>query len=306
MQAILLAAGFGTRLRPYSLIRPKPLFPVLNRPLIHHLLDMLLEAGCLEIVVNTHHLGRQIYAALDNYPQVTVQMESEILGTGGSLRLALQSLDHNKSLLVMNGDIVHNIDLEFIYDAHLRSGNMVTMVMHDYPRFNSVNVDGELVTSFRSGKREGKENLAFTGIHVVNPEVIRQIPEHGFFHIIDLYEQLAGRGQVGVERVDMAFWQDIGTLADYLDLHRELLTSDDMFSMFSNPFSICRDNWLIGRDVHIGSGVKLLDWGCLGDGVRVGDGAVLRRSVIWDGVKVSAGENSKDDIMTGNISYRLV
>lgn len=298
MQAILLAAGLGTRLRPHSLVRPKPLFPVLNRPLIHHLLDMLVKAGCSEIVVNAHHLARQVYAAVEGYPQVTVQIEPEILGTGGSLRLAMQSLDHNRPLLVMNGDIVHNINLNSLYDAHLCSGNQVTMAMHDYPRFNSVNVDGNRVTSFYAGKQQGKEKLSFTGIHVVAPEIIRQIPERVFFHIIDLYEQLAETGQVGLERVDMAFWRDIGTRGDYLDLHGELLTGND--DLFLNTSSQYMGNWLVGRDVHIESGVKLLDWGCLGDGVRVGDGAVLRRSVVWDGVRITAGGDIVDDIITGN------
>lgn len=297
MQAILLAAGFATRLRPYSSIRPKPLFPVLNRPLIHHLLDMLIQAGCSKIVVNAHHLGQQIQAAVDNYSQVTVQMEPEILGTGGSLALALSSLVHDQPILVMNGDIVHNINLNALYDAHLRSGNMVTLAMHDYPRFNSVFVDGRMVASFHSENRSARKKLAFTGIHVVNPEVIRLIAEHTFFHIIDLYEQLAGKGQVGLKRVDLAFWRDIGTPEDYLDLHRELLTSGN--DLFANPSSVLCDNWLRGRDVHLGAGVKLLDWGCLGDGVWLGDGAVLRRSVLWDGVHISGGGNITDDIITG-------
>ncbi len=299
MQAILLAAGFGTRLHPYSTIRPKPLFPVLNRPLIHHLLDMLLRAGCSKIVVNAHHLGQQIQAAVANYSQVIVQMEPEILGTGGSLRLALASLVHDQPILVMNGDIVHNINLSTLYDAHLRSGNMVTMAMHDYPRFNSVIVDGRMVVSFHSENRSGREKLAFTGIHVVNPEVIKLIAEHTFFNIIDLYEQLAVKGQVGLERVDMAFWRDIGTPEDYLDLHRELLTSDN--DLFVSPSSMLCDQWLTGRDVHIGTGVKLLDWGCLGDGVRLGDGVVLRRSVLWDGVQISGGRHITDDIITGSL-----
>jgi mannose-1-phosphate guanylyltransferase len=300
MQAILLAAGFGTRLRPYSKIRPKPLFPVLNRPLIHHLLDMLIKAGCDEIVVNAHHLAQQIDAAVEGYPQVTVQMEQDIRGTGGSLRLALRSLERsnkkNRPVLVMNGDIVHNIDLSSLYDAHLRSANQVTMAMHDYPRLNSVVVDGKRVTSFCHGRHKGKEKLSFTGIHVVNQEIIRQIPEHVFFHIIDLYEKLTEKGEIGLERVDSSFWKDIGTPEDYLALHGELLNRND--DLFLSPSSLCMGNWVIGRGVKIGRGVRFLDWGCLGDGVRVGDGAVLRRSVVWDGVEIVVGKCVSDVIVT--------
>ena len=88
MQAILLAAGYGTRLRPYTDLRAKPLFPVANRPLLDRLLDQLHAAFAEPVLVNCHHLADQIEAALGDRPEVLVQREAEILGTGGSLRLA--------------------------------------------------------------------------------------------------------------------------------------------------------------------------------------------------------------------------
>ncbi len=198
MQAVLLAAGLGTRLRPHTLIRPKPLFPVLNQPLLHRLLDMLSTVGCTRIVVNCHHLAEQIDSSLESYPDILVQFEPKILGTGGSLALALQSLD-DEPILVMNGDIVHSIDVAALYKKHCESGDGVTLAMHDYPRFNTVAVQGDRVTSFRPGS--DMPQLAFTGIHVVEPEVIKRIPLDTFFHIIDLYDELAAEDRVGLQRV---------------------------------------------------------------------------------------------------------
>ena len=103
MQAILLAAGFGTRLKPYSSIKPKPLFPVLNRPLLHVQLEKLQASGCTRIIVNAHHLAAEIEEALLGWPNVRLQYEPEILGTGGSLREALDSLDKDRKFLTAGG-----------------------------------------------------------------------------------------------------------------------------------------------------------------------------------------------------------
>jgi mannose-1-phosphate guanylyltransferase len=281
MQAIVLAAGYGTRLRPYTSIRPKPLFPVVNRPLLHRLLTQLDACECRPVLVNCHHLAEQIEAALADRPEILVQHEPEILGTGGGLRKALNRLE-NDPVLVMNGDLCHDIDLEQVYHRHLGSKNDVTLALHDYPRFNNVGIEGDRVRCF--GAQAG-ERLAFTGIHVVDPEVIEMIPASGFHHIIDLYRQLAEQGRVGYCRVDGSPWRDIGTPADYLQLHRELLADEP--------------SWVIDPAARIGSGVTLEGWGCIGPGAVIESGVRLSRCVVWDRAKVAAG-SFFDAIVTGN------
>ncbi len=282
MQAILLAAGYGTRLRPYTNLRPKPLFPVVNRPLLHLLLNQLRSCDCSPILVNCHHLAAQIEAALRAWPEVLVQYEPEILGTGGSLRKALNRLD-NDPVLVMNADIYHRIDLEKVYHQHLLSKNDITLAMHDYPRFNTVGVADDRVRTFAANVGE---RLAFTGIHVVDPEVIEMIPENGFHHIIDLYQQLAEQGRVGYCRIDGAPWRDIGTPADYLQLHGELLSKES--------------GWVIDATAELGTDLELEGWGCIGPGARIGNGVRLCRSVVWDGAELAAGSSWSDTLITGN------
>lgn len=289
MQAILLAAGHGTRLRPYTNLRPKPLFPVCNQPLLHRLLTQLRACDCSPILVNCHHLAEQVRAALAAWPEVLVQFEGEILGTGGSLRRALDRLD-NDPVLVVNGDLYHDIDLEQVYHRHLRSKNDVTLALHDYPRFNTVGVDGDRVRTFGAGADAGDgEQLAFTGIQVIDPEAIELIPTLGFHHIIDLYRDLAVQGRVGFCRVDGALWRDIGTPADYLQLHADLLADG------REPAG-----WLIDPAARIGAGVVLEGWGCIGAGAEIGDRARLCRSLVWDGARVAAGSSWVDAIVTGN------
>ena len=285
MQAILLAAGYGTRLRPYTNVRPKPLFPVVNRPLLHRLLAQLRVCNCSPILVNSHHLAAQIEAALADWPEVLIQVEPDILGTGGGLRKALNRMD-NDPILVMNGDLYHDIDLEKVYHQHLLSKNDVTLAVHDYSRFNTVGVAGDRVRDFTG---QDGERLAFTGIHVVDPEVIEMIPEQCFHHIIDLYQDLAVQGRVGYCRVDGTLWRDIGTPEDYLQLHAELLAAG------KDPAG-----WVIDPTARLGAEVVLEDWGCIGPGAVIGDRARLCRSVVWGGAAVIAGSLYSDAIVTGN------
>jgi mannose-1-phosphate guanylyltransferase len=297
MQAMLLAAGFGTRLRPYTLVRPKPLFPVCNVPLLHILLDKLVALGCERIVVNCHYLPEQIKAAVAERPEVILQHETEVLGTGGGLRKALEHFQGGPDgpILVMNGDIFHDIDLSRLVKAHAAGKDAVTMALHDYPRFNSVPVQQDRVRDFLSNKEvirkikeEGAEEqtlLAFTGIHIVNREVLEAIPQECFFHIIDLYRELAKAGKIGCTWIDGSFWQDMGTPDDYLDLHRHLLSS-------RTP------SWLIHESAIIGKDVQFNDWGAVGPGAVIGDGAQLARCVIWEGAEIAAGIQLTDTICT--------
>jgi len=283
MQAIVLAAGFGTRLRPYTTVRPKPLFPVVNRMLLHRLLSQLAACDCWPVVVNCHHLPEQIEEALKDWPGVQLQVEPEILGTGGALRKALDNMD-NDPILVMNGDLYHEIDPEWVYHRHLLSKNDVTLALHDYPRFNTVRVGSERVLGFTAGAQENC--LAFTGIHVVDPEVLERIALGKFHHIIDLYQELAQKDCVGYCRTDSAFWYDIGTPTDYLQLHAHLLEQ--------------KGEWQIDQSAQIDEGVQFSGWGCVGAGAQVGAGAMLHNCVVWPGAEVPAGVRAEGAIITGS------
>ncbi len=300
MKAMILAAGLGTRLLPYTLQRPKPLFPILNKPLLHLSINRVKQAGGVEIVVNAHHLRLQIKKTLQNETGVILQEEGKILGTGGGLRLALAHFGQDP-VLVVNGDIYHSIDYREVYRSHCEAGSDVSLVLHDYPRFNDVALDEKLrITGFnRSGDRNGRRErvLAFTGIHVINPEVLHIIPQDTTYCIIDCYRELLKQG--GFIRAHLAtnhFWTDMGTPADYLKLHADLLAHkvpvyEELVEAASTPF-VGMQNACIGRDV------KLLDWVCLGQNVLIETGATVQRSIVWDGTVIPAGSIIKDAIIT--------
>ena len=190
MQAMILAAGFGTRLLPHTLLRPKPLFPLLNHPLLLLTIRRLQNAGCDHIVVNCHHLREQIVAALAGLPGVVVLEEETLLGTGGGLRGALAHL-RDEPLLVTNGDIYHTVDFAGLYDRHLARRARVSLAVHDYPRFNTIRIAGDSIAGFAAAPGEG--SLAFTGLHVLDPEILETIaPGAAFLHHRSLPED-AGR-----------------------------------------------------------------------------------------------------------------
>ena len=141
------------------------------------------------------------------------------------------------------------------------------------------------------------QQLAFTGVHVVEPDIISRIPQNTFFHIIDLYDELAAEDRVGLQRIDGSFWLDIGTPEDYLQLHRDLLAGGTGLDW--PALGRKEGNWLLGENIRLGRNVQLYGWGCLGNGVRVGDGTVLKGSVIWDGVLIDSGSEITDTIVTG-------
>lgn len=301
MNAMILAAGLGTRLQPYSLLRPKPLFPVLDRQLLLLTIARLRQAGAGAIVINTHHLGKQIHSLLAGERGIILQPEEEILGTGGGLRRALKHFD-KQPVLVANSDIYHNIDLAEAYRCHLLSGCAATMVVHDCPRFNDVAVAAASRIIGFGGSADPAEKhgdrLAFTGIHVINPEILQQILPDRFSCILDCYRALLKQGgAINAHVVDRRFWTDIGSPDDYLGLHQGLLTGHAPACPELAP-AVAAGPFFVAAGALIGRGVKYHDWVSIGAGAVVGDGASLSRVVVWDGAKIAPGARINDTIVT--------
>ncbi|NNK56758.1 MAG: NTP transferase domain-containing protein [Desulfofustis sp.] len=292
MQAMILAAGFGTRLRPYTNLRPKPLFPVLNTPLLIGAVRRLKNFGFSRIVVNCHHLGEQIVTAVEDIDGVTIQYEERILGTGGGLRRALEDLD-DEPLLVVNGDIYHCIDLAEIYHYHINSGQAITMAVHDYPRFNKLSVKAERIVDF-DGVVAGDERLAFTGIQVVNPDLLMGIKKEKASCIIEYYRKLLAQEiALNARRYGRCSWTDMGTPADYLNLHGDLLSEKE--PCWPELGSVAERNYIDAR-AECTEDLVIEDWACIGN-ARIGQQVKLCRCVVWDGAVVEPGMALTDEIV---------
>ena len=221
MKAMILAAGLGTRLAPFTDHTPKPLFTINQRSLLALTIDRLRSSGCTGIIINTHHKHEQIEAFVASQSfdlPVATRYEPEILGTGGGIR-NIAEWWADDPLLVINADIVCDIDLAQVVEYHRAHGQPVTMVMHDHSQFNTVWVEGGgRVVSFDAhpAVQDNVRLMAFTGIHVLDRRVLDFIPRQGFAGIIDAYRALLEAG--GTVRAFIPrnhYWRDIGTPQSY-------------------------------------------------------------------------------------------
>ncbi len=292
MQAMILAAGFGTRLLPYTKFRPKPLFPLLNEPLLFLTIRRLQAAGFDHIIVNCHYLREQIVSALSGLTGIIIQEEETVLGTGGGLRLALSNM-RNEPLLVTNGDIYHTVNYQELYCAHDSGKAVVTMAMHDYPRFNKVTVQGDYVTGFND--QQGENLMAFTGLHVLEPDVLEHIPLKQEYSIIDRYREVLQEGrEISALRVDGCSWTDMGTVEDYLALHGRLLKKEiPLWEEFSN---LPEDSFFVDDQASIGKGSFFQDWVCIGR-AQLAPKSNLQRCVVWADTKVKEGITYSDALL---------
>lgn len=218
MKALILAAGFGTRLLPYTKLTAKPLFKIKGRPLIDITIRQLIKAGCSDIIINTHHLHQQIesYISTQNYPiPVITRYEPEILDTGGAIKNVCDFLD-DSPFFVVNSDIVTDIDYKKIYQFHISHKYPATLALHDYPEFNRVSLDSDnFITGFYL-KECSLQKLAFTGIQVLDPEILDLIPKNKFTSSIDIYKTLIKKGpNVKAFITKNTYWIDIGTPEKY-------------------------------------------------------------------------------------------
>ncbi|MDR1486645.1 MAG: NTP transferase domain-containing protein, partial [Deltaproteobacteria bacterium] len=227
--AMILAAGFGQRLQPLSKIRPKALFPVLNRTMLHYWLSNLREYGVETVVINVHYLADAIIQAVremkDEFVdlQILVVEEKErILGTGGGIKHALKFL--KGPFLIVNVDIFTDISLAQLTMAHLVASNcLATVAVVDYPTKANVSLGpGDALLGFRASKPLPGEVRRMHGAGLMVLDEVSDLPD-GPSDIIELLSsaRLAG-AKVQVAPFPQVYWADIGTLSDYWALNAHL------------------------------------------------------------------------------------
>ena len=222
MKALILAAGYGTRLRPYTDTIPKPLFPIDGQPILDYHIRRLYRAGFEALAINTHHLHEKIleYIKGQAYPvPIKISHEPEILGTGGAIKNVTEFWDE-QPFMVINSDVATDIDLRRVYDFHCNHAHPVTLVLHDDPQFNSVGVSKDgFVTGFGSdsdAQKSASAVLTFTGIQVLDPVVLDHIPAGKFYSSIDAFTEMIRQGdKVSAYLNQSQYWRDIGTPANY-------------------------------------------------------------------------------------------
>ncbi len=222
MKALLLAAGYGSRLRPLTDRLPKPLTLFMGRPILDIVAGQVQRAGVNEIAVNTHHLADQIarhVASSQAYKQpIHISYEPEILGTGGCLN-PLRTWLGSDDLLIFNGDIICPLPLKDLMRAFHKSSALAAMALIPH-RDGTTPVyvkDGAVVSIGEAVK--GAEQRTFSGIHILSRSFVEEVPRQGFLSVIDTYKELLGqKGQILAYDFN-GYWADLGIPKDYLEAH---------------------------------------------------------------------------------------
>ncbi len=216
---VIMAGGRGTRLEPFTKVLPKPLIPVGDKPIIDHIIDRFRDYGISEFYLTIHHMSKIIQAYFEEKePDYSIGFakENEPRGTAGSLKLLADKL--NKPFFVSNCDIIIETDYADLYRFHMRNNYDITLVasakQFNIPYGISVLNGGG---SLEQIKEKPEYNfLANAGMYVLNPAVLKLIPDNRLFHITHLIDKIKENGgQIGVYPVSENAWIDVGQWAEY-------------------------------------------------------------------------------------------
>ena len=288
MKAMILAAGLGTRLRPLTSHKPKPLVPIGNRPLIDRLIQYLKEYGIEEVIINAHHHHQQVVEYLDGGRpfgiDIEVRVEPEILGTGGGIKNTEDFWDTDP-IIIINGDILTDIDLSKALGAHRRDGSLATLIVHNCKPFNQIRINNDMdIVDIASENLP--DRLAFTGIHIIQPEFLEYIPQGIFSNIIDCYRELIKEGKpIRAHLSNGHYWRDIGTVDSYI---------------LANKESLQEGLFLLGPNCKIHKSSRLKEWAIIGRNTYLEEGVEIRRSILWEGVIVRRETKIVDGIITSS------
>jgi len=293
MRAMVLSAGYGTRLWPLTEDRTKPAIPILGKPLAGYVAEYLAGYGFDDIVVNLHHRPESVRAALGDGSRFGVRLqyvdEPEILGTSGALDNARELLK-DETFVVVNGKIITDIDLGEALETHRRTHALATLVLIPNTlreRFSVVEMQNGLVIAFGGmpvASVHEPTPLMFTGIQILEPEIFSYIPRGVFSHsTTDVYPQAIAKGERIAAHVANGRWRELSTLQRYLDISLEMLKERG-------------EALSAGTNSMISGGADVRD-AILWDNVVVSAGARVRRAVLADNVHIDSGEVIEDAVV---------
>jgi NDP-sugar pyrophosphorylase family protein len=302
MKAMILAAGFGTRLFPLTIDRTKPAIPFLGKPLVGYVAEYVARFGFREVVVNLHHQPESVIEALGDGSDYGVKIhytreEPEILGTAGALDNAREYLE-NETFLIVNGKIITDIDIAAAIETHKKTGALATMVLKENAlreKFTEVETQDGFVTGFGgfpehvqdlgfwiqdansipNPESEIQHPLMFTGIHILEPRVFDYIPRSVYSDIVpSFYNPAIANGEKIAAHVTRGNWFELSTIPRYLDISLAMLDGKNIFH---------GENCRISEAANVSETV-------IWDDVKIESGARLQRTIIADGVTIKSGE----------------
>jgi mannose-1-phosphate guanylyltransferase/mannose-1-phosphate guanylyltransferase/phosphomannomutase len=309
MKAMVLAAGLGTRLRPITYELPKPMVPVLDRPVMAHIVGMLERQGFDDLIANLHHFPDTIRGYFGD--RLTYRFEDELLGTAGGVRNVADFFG-DEPIVVVSGDALTDLDLRGLVERHRSSGGIATLTVKQVPDTREYGVvihdpDGR-VQGFQEkpDPAEALSDLGNCGIYCFSPEIFDHFPDRPVADWAqDVFPALLDHDVPFFVHEVHDYWNDVGSLDelrqgtwDALEGRLSLdvtgaaagdgITVGDRSSL--DGVEVVDGPVWVGAGVELGEGVRLTGPVVIGDGCTVGAGAALRDTIVFPGTDVAAGE----------------
>jgi mannose-1-phosphate guanylyltransferase/phosphomannomutase len=308
MRAVLMAGGSGTRLRPLTCDIPKPMVPILNRPIAEHIIHLLRENEITEIIATLHYLPDVIREYFQDGSDFGVQItyaieEEQALGTAGCVKNVAELLD--ETFLVISGDSITDFDLKAAIEFHKQKNSKATLILTRVPNpieFGVVITDEEgHIRRFLEKPSTGEvfSDTVNTGIYVLEPEVLEYLPENTESDFSkDLFPLLLEKNEPIYGYIARGYWCDVGHLDAYREAqydalrrkvkleiaYREVSTSQWIGqNTYIDPTAKIESPTIIGNNCRIGARVKIEDGTVIGDNVTIGADANLKRPIVWNG-----------------------
>jgi mannose-1-phosphate guanylyltransferase len=316
LNAVVLVGGGGTRLRPLTYAVPKPLIPVVNRPLILHLLDNLRRHGVRHAVLAASASDKRIEQALGDGSahglSLSYSYETRPLGSGLAVKQAARNFD--SAFFVCNGDVITDLDLSAMASCHREHAAILSIslgAVEDPSAFGVAELGaGDQIVRFieKPPRAEAPSNWANAGTWIFEPEVLDYIPEERMDRSLEqlVFPALIGEGLRVQGFTSTAYWMDVGTSERYLQLHRDLLDGrmpacleharNEVAGAASTGVEVVA-NVIIGPKCQIGSGARISGPSVLGVACVIGDKASVSGSVLWGGVAVGTQATVRDSIL---------
>ena len=321
MRAVVMAGGEGSRLRPLTSRRPKPLAPIANRPVMHHIVELLRSHGITEIVATLHYLADEIEAYFGDGSSFGVTMhyavEDTPLGTAGAVKMAQDRL-RDEPFIIISGDAMTDIDITKLIEAHNQAGNDATIALwrvNNPLEFGVVITDDDgQITRFMEKPSWGEvfSDTINTGIYVLQPEILDYMEAGKNYDFSkDLFPRMLRDGKRLGGHVVSDYWADVGNLQQYQQANYDALSGS--VRTVRPSLEIAPGVWSgadcrvhpsarivgpvqLGDRVTIGPDVYIEGPACIGNGSIVEARAALRRAVLWEDVYI--GEDAGLDDCT--------
>lgn len=314
LKAMVMAAGMGSRLEPITLRFPKPLIPVMNRPLMDIILSQLHSIGVNEVISNTYYLADQI---IDRYKTNNLGVkfnyikETALSGTAGGMKKCQFFFDEGEDFIVMSGDVLTTADVKEGVEIHKKSGAIATIGVKQVPHelvshFGVVVTDKNgYITEFQEKPplEEAKSNLINTGIYIFNYKIFDYIPENTFYDFAkNVFPKLLAQGQINTFEIK-EYWNDIGTISQYKQ------SIQDVFNgicdiKHSQVVETNLGNY-ISETSKIPSTVRFLGNNVIGSNVKLGEYIMLDNCVVMDGAEIKTGSELSNCIILPALSTNM-